>query len=126
MKNWPQRLISFLVVWLTMFSCISLKGQNLLKKDNLTPDFKHLLMPGMYAQFQSSNSDYIGGLDLSWGIIFARSMKSEALYTIPSNIYFTQSGYFCKREWELEKATHIPLRFRLGSLAELNAMEGKH
>lgn len=44
---------------------------------------------------------------------------------IPSNFYYLQSGFFCKREWELEKSTHIPFRFRLGSLDYCNALEGK-
>jgi hypothetical protein len=34
-------------------------------------------------------------------------------------------GYFCKRELEIEKTTHLPLRFRLGSLAEVNRLEEK-
>ena len=50
---------------------------------------------------------------------------SEGL-NLPADLYYIQSGFFCKREWELEKVTHIPLRFRLGSLADCNAMEGKH
>jgi hypothetical protein len=44
---------------------------------------------------------------------------------IPSDLYYCQSGFFCKREWELEKTTHIPFRFRLGSLDYCNALEGK-
>jgi hypothetical protein len=50
----------------------------------------------------------------------------ESTYIQSPDLYYLQSGFFCKREWELEKATHIPFRFRLGSLAELDAMEGKH
>lgn len=34
-------------------------------------------------------------------------------------------GWFCKAEWELEKRTNLPLRFRLGSLQEANRLEGK-
>ena len=44
---------------------------------------------------------------------------------IPSNNYYIQSGFFCKREWEMERSTRIPFRFRLGSLAQCNALEGK-
>jgi hypothetical protein len=126
MKNRPERQISFLVVWLTMFSCISGNGQNLLKKVELAPDFKHLWLPGTNVQFRVSNTEYTGGLNLSWGLIYERSMSSGKLWVVPSNTYYMQSGVMCKMEWQVEKATHIPFRFRLGSLADCNAMEGKH
>jgi len=46
---------------------------------------------------------------------------------ILENDYYTRHlGFFCKRELEFEKTTHIPLRFRLGSLEQCNALEGKH
>src|SRR5450755_3247149 len=51
---------------------------------------------------------------------------SNGLYTQPANLYYLHSGFFCKREWEFEKTTHVPFRFRLGSLADCNALEGKH
>jgi hypothetical protein len=132
MKNRPERLICFLVVWLTMFSCISGKGQNISKKAELSPDFKHLWLPGTNAMFNISKTQarsyggMYGSLMLSSGIILARTMTTDQKYVIPSDIYYIQSGFFCKREWEIEKATHVPLRFRLGSLADCNALEGKH
>ena len=43
---------------------------------------------------------------------------------VPADIYYCQSGFFCKKEWELEKTTHIPFRFRLGSLDYCNVLEG--
>jgi hypothetical protein len=125
MKNRQERQISFLVVWLTMFSCISGYGQNSKKNLNLEPDFRHISLPGSTAQNLSSNTD-IPGFNLSWGMIFERSINSGKIYTVPSNVYYLQSGIMCKMEWRVEKATHLPLRFRLGSLADCNALEGKH
>ncbi len=142
MKNRPERKISFLVVWLTMFSCISGYGQ-VFYKQSLKVDFLKLNYPGdqvdqLYPNLPvyKSLSDYELLLDNVSsspvpGYIERKPSKGvkgqmESSYIQPANMYYLQSGYFCKREWELEKATHIPFRFRLGSLADCNAMEGKH
>jgi hypothetical protein len=124
MNNRLQRLNFFLVVWFTMISCLSGWGQNI-SAITSEKDFARLTLPGTKTLQMSRNTD-TKGLDLAWGVVFKQSINSERVFSVPSNIYYIQSGVVCKMEWELEKASHIPFRFRLGSLADCNAMEGKH
>ena len=44
---------------------------------------------------------------------------------VPADFYTCNIGFFCKKELLIEKATKIPLRFRLGSLQQCNYYEGK-
>jgi hypothetical protein len=45
--------------------------------------------------------------------------------SLADDYYSRHFGFFCKRELELEKTIHVPLRFRLGSLENCNRLEGK-
>lgn len=46
--------------------------------------------------------------------------------TIAPNYYYTSCpGFFCKQEIKRDKKSLIPLRFRLGSVAYCDKLEGK-
>jgi hypothetical protein len=133
MKNRPERLICFLVVWLTMFSFKTGWGQNPYALGvsgqimGQNPTFKQVRFPGGNAGFISRNKANSGIFDLSASPVSVGFVETESpIKTIPPNIFYLQSGAICKMEWKLEKATRIPFRFRLGSLADCNALEGKH
>ena len=139
MNNRLQRLNFFLVVWFTMISCLSGWGQNI-SVVKLKKDFSDLVYPGApHDQLYPNSPVYRSRMIFLMsspeeGVsnyykrnpFVGSNWRMEGSYTQPPNIYYLQSGFFCKREWEFEKATHIPFRFRLGSLAECNAMEGKN
>ena len=44
---------------------------------------------------------------------------------IKADFYTQNFGFFCKKELNFEKATKIPLRFRMGSLRYNDYLEGK-
>jgi hypothetical protein len=142
MNNRVERLIFFLVVWLTMFSCIFVQAQNSYVKASKF-DFLLLKYPGdssskIYSNLSSKQAvkwesiQVFGYEPIDISAYFKVNYFNEfnwhlgSAYVQPPNLYYIQSGLFCKGEWELEKATHIPFRFRLGSLADCNALEGKH
>ena len=44
----------------------------------------------------------------------------------PRDYYQQCFGYFCKREWNWEKQTKVPVKLRLGTYQEAQRIEGKH
>jgi hypothetical protein len=135
MKNRPERQISFLVVWLTMFSCFCAQAQVFYPETQKTgflqphyPGFRNDLGGEQSLFLNKKKSEKGPGLSVFPLTLAGAGYKTwaESSYTQPSDLYYIQSGFFCKKEWELEKATRIPIRIRLGSLDDCNALEGKH
>lgn len=52
-------------------------------------------------------------------------VKTNFYSVITADFYTCNFGFFCKKELQFEKATKIPLRFRLGSLQYNDYLEGK-
>ena len=53
------------------------------------------------------------------------SLKMYPLHLIPDHYYNSTLGFFCKKELQFEKATKIPLKFRLGSIDYTDYLEQK-
>lgn len=52
--------------------------------------------------------------------------QPDAITTVPGSFYADNLGFFCAGERQLEKATRLPLRLRLGSVQYTDQMEGKN
>lgn len=44
---------------------------------------------------------------------------------LSSSFYASKLGFFCRQEIKFDKITTIPFRFRLGSIEEVDRLEGK-
>ena len=112
MNNRLERLISFLVVWLTMFSFNDLCAQNSFT-EGIKRDFYHLQYPGISMGNVKQKNLFLNTKSNGnqvFSIPFRLTMSGnqgpvypEGIYAQSPNFFYLQSGYFCKREWELEK-----------------------
>ena len=115
-----QRIYKFLVVFLLLAFCQRADAQ--LRPLSVVP------APMVFAGLSGAKTAY-KLIDSS--ALAARPPLSPGLFSLPvtstiSADYYTKHfGFFCKKELQFEKATAIPLRFRLGSLDYVNKMEGK-
>lgn len=58
--------------------------------------------------------------------LIADSSKPVFFRLLPEDYYSKNLSFFCKKELQIEKITKVPVRFRLGSLEQVNALEGKN
>ena len=111
-----QRISFFLVVFLLMFFG---GGFAQGKYFCMTQDQKDIIRNDIRIFFTKNQSLYN---QYRQGDIISTAFLTQP---VPPNYYTRHLGLFCRKEWQLEKAVSIPLRFRLGSLEYVNWLEGK-
>ncbi len=54
------------------------------------------------------------------------SLKNLSLKVVASNYYSSNLPFFCKQELQIQKLARVPIKFRIGSVEEVDKLEGKH
>ncbi len=110
-----QRMLKIVVVVMLMFPAKNFAQQKLLSKDSLfigkNPGVKNTL---------SCLSATLKPITA-----YQTETQKKVQNIFPANLYTCNFGFFCRQELQFEKATKLPLKFRLGSLEYVNRMEGK-
>jgi hypothetical protein len=84
-----------------------------------------------HIKFRNTHYFYQKRLNTSDSLVHFLLLKNsfadiQRLRALVSEDFITSKySFFCKEELKFEKATKIPLRFRLGSLEQCNYYEGK-
>ena len=125
--NWPQRLISFLVVLLLMFSVSAFAQRGNLSNDFKKPFIKIIKHSYTINSYNTSVTPLLPGKVWSapFGVDVGKVFPVFLLNPISEEFYYSHTGFFCKKEWQLEKVTSVSFRFRLGSLDYVDYLERK-
>lgn len=97
-----------------LFVCLFAKGQ-------------HVSVAGAYNK-EKVVCDTTSGNISTATLIFNSALHHSSntlIKTVPSTFYYNSIGFFCQKELQVEKSLRFPVKFRLGSVAYTDEMEGK-
>ncbi|MEO7924815.1 MAG: hypothetical protein ABIR30_14120 [Chitinophagaceae bacterium] len=119
----PQRPGIFIVVLILLLQAESFgQGKIAVKKLFERPQISLEKLPGTVSfRSKPSLSNYCFLLEAQR----PADRKYISLRPISPSVYIDQLGFVCKKEYQLEKISSVPFRFRLGSLDYVNWLEQK-
>ena len=54
------------------------------------------------------------------------SLKNIPLRVLAADYYSNKLSFFCRKELQIQKIIKVPFKFRIGSVEEVDKLEGKH
>ncbi|MEO8582741.1 MAG: hypothetical protein ABI415_03030 [Flavitalea sp.] len=113
----------FIIVLGVLFFCQNSFGQNSLQKIdwNKTPAFP-ISFSGISLVSPAANEYYHPFFRASAQDL---NPRNRATMSVAKDMSVKNWAFFCRQELFIEKTLKIPIKVRMGSLAQANALEGK-
>jgi len=115
-----QRKISFIVAFLIVVFSGTVKSQIQTIKFDPTSN------PNIFSK-KISTFNWQKSFELIKILPYVKNSLPDFSIALRKENFNSQAlPFFCQKEWQFEKSTHIPLKFRLGSIDYTNMLEGKN
>lgn len=126
--NGTQRFHKIIVALVFLLSALAVTGQQQQVIPAGIPVLKPIVLPAisMYPASKNFAKLYSPAHLRPLFLPAIPLLKTASLTTITGSYYAQHLAFFCRRELQFEKATNIPFRFRLGSVAYCDYLEAKN